>query len=110
MDNKVKKILGWSLLVVGILIMLFDLYFSVSIFTANTPAPSVFGETKIEEAQADSQDLNTIISQQLSKMIPMTHISKIMNLISWSVFAGILVLIGGKFASIGTNLLRDKSI
>lgn len=110
MDNKIKKILGWFLLAVGILIIFCDLYFSFNIFTARASAPLVFGEAAAEKSQSNSQDLNTIISQQMLKMIPVGHISKIMNLISWSAFAGILVLIGGKLASIGINLLREKTI
>lgn len=112
MDNKTKKIIGWVLLVVGLIIIFSDLYSSINIFTAKAMPPSVFtgsGQGDLNNiSPSGQQDLQKIMSEQISKLIPQDYVSKLMNLISWSIFAGILVLIGGKVSLIGISLLREK--
>lgn len=111
MDNKTKKIIGWVLLAVGLIIIFSDLYSSFNIFTARTLPPAVFKNTAIDDssqAVSGQLDLQKIMADQMSKLIPKDSIFKIMNLVSWSIFAWVLVLIGGKICSIGTGLLKDK--
>lgn len=113
MDNKIKKIIGWVLLVVGLLIIFADLYQSINIFTGKVLPPSVFS-VKSEapggsSAVSSPQDLQRLVSEQISKIIPSDYLSKMMDLISWSIFASILVLIGGKVSMIGIGLLREKA-
>jgi len=117
MDIKTKKIIGWVLLVAGLIILFSDLYSSFNIFTAKTLPPSVFKETASSNSAVNSsqtilsqQDLQKIMSDQISKIIPQDYIFRLMNLISWSIFAGILVLIGGKISSIGISMLKEKEI
>lgn len=115
MDNKTKKIIGWVLLVAGLIVIFSDLYSSANIFTAKTSPPSVFKEIALNGSAVNSsssvlsqEDLQKIMSEQISKIIPQSYIYKLMNLISWSIFAWILVLVGGKVSSIGISMLRDK--
>jgi len=115
MDIKTKKIIGWVLLAAGLIIIFSDLYSSANIFTARTAPPSVFGEIIQSQNNSNSQqtalsqeDLQKIMSDQISKIIPQNYIFKLMNLVSWSIFAWILVLIGGKVSLIGINLLKEK--
>jgi hypothetical protein len=115
MNNKTKKIIGWVLLVSGLIIIFSDLYSSVNIFTARTSPPSVFKEIALNGSAVNpsssvlsQEDLQKMMAEQLSKMIPQNYIFKLMNLTSWSIFAWILVLIGGKVSSIGVSLLREK--
>lgn len=118
-----KKILGWVLLTTGLLIIFSGLYHSYQIFTAKAQVPELFkmGQAKIEETApsaknesqktltpAESQEeIKKMISEQMKEMVPAEFLSKILNLISWSIFVGILFLGGGKLSSIGINLLRE---
>lgn len=112
MENKTKKIIGWVLLAAGLLIIFSDLYYSINIFTARTAPPSLFGQAvSLEKSQQSGQEsfnLQKVVSEQLSNFIPQIHVSKMLNLISWSVFAAILVMIGGKVSFIGISLLKVK--
>lgn len=112
MDNKAKKILGWALIAVGLIVIFSDLYSSINIFTARAMPPSVFSEISqsalSDKAIQGQPDLQKVMAEQVSKIFPSSYLAKLMNLVSWSIFATILVLIGGKACFIGISLLRDK--
>jgi hypothetical protein len=125
-----KQIVGWCLVALGLGIILWVVGDSYKIFTGQKQAPAVF---KLEQSQTKSgssfnqpvigpgvtqQDLQKqmqeqaqgLIQEQIGKMIPSDAIAKILNMISWSIFAGILILAGGKVAGIGTGLLKNEVI
>jgi hypothetical protein len=39
-------------------------------------------------------------------MIPIGAVSKVLNLLSWSLFAGILIIAGGVISGIGVKLVK----
>ena len=111
----VKKIFGWILLILGVLIILWGIWSSYQIFNNQKPVPEIFaieqGLVSEEETAKDSQtemsqQIQQAIGQQLTQMFPPGFISKILNLISWSIFMFILVMGGGKISTLGTQLLK----
>lgn len=119
-DMSINKIIGWIFIFLGIVIILYTVFSSFNIFTGNKEAPEIFSisleqiskrhEKDIDlnqdiEKQAENQ-AKEIIKEQLSEMIPSGSFSKTFNLISWSIFSGILIFAGSKISEIGVKLVK----
>lgn len=110
---KIKKIIGWFLLVIGLIIIFGSLYFSFNIFTNRNEAPEIFKMEKADEkienvdlAELSPEAMQEIIEEQVKNIIPPEIINKLLNLISWSIFAGILVFAGSRVSGIGIRLMQ----
>lgn len=106
------KIIGYILLVMGIIILFSTLYQSYSIFTGKVSAPLVFKvdspQKNINTSSAPTMDqqFNNAIANQLKNMLPLNSIPNILNLFSWAIFAGILIFGSGQIASIGIKMIK----
>jgi len=117
-----KHILGWIVVVAGLVIIGQTINASYRFFTAKAEFPAVFkapaaqsAVTEIKpnaapasqaEAQAQAQQaISQATSQAISNIIPADLISKLMNTIVWSIFATFLVYAGAKIAEIGIKLI-----
>jgi hypothetical protein len=111
-----KKIIGWITFFVGILIILFTIHRSYNIFTGKIPPPEFFKiekkevtptkkktQTTLEEAQ---KQMGEILAEQLKEIFPQEALTKISNLIVWSILAGILIFGGSQISSLGIKLLK----
>lgn len=113
MNLKIKQFFGWILLLAGIVIIVWVLYSSYNIFTAKKSSPEIFKvpteeavlpqKGKTQELQAQMEEM---IGKQLKGMIPIDVIPKLLNLISWSIFAGISIFGGAQISGLGIKLLR----
>ena len=119
---KMKTIAGWLLLLVGLIIMLWGLYYSFNIFTAKTEVPELFKIEEQEEAvslksqktPALGQDIQSQmeemmgeqIGEQFKQILPPGFLPMLFNLMAWSIFAGILILGGAQISGLGIKLLR----
>jgi len=111
---KINKIFGWFLLAIGLIIIFGSLYFSFNIFTNRNEAPEIFKLEKVDK-EIDNADLmalspeamQEIIQEQVKNMMPSEFMSKLLNLISWSIFAGILIFAGSRVSGIGIRLMRE---
>jgi len=126
---KARKIIGWLLLFVGLIIIFYSLFASYNIFTGNSPGPTVFkmpekemvlpqkGEAQALEGQveedksssppfATSREMQEMIGEQLKGMLPVDFIPKLLNLLSWSIMAGILIFAGTQISSLGIKLIK----
>jgi len=105
----IKKILGLSLLFLGLIIIFYSLYSSFNIFTAKTSAPGIF-KTEIVPSQKNGEGLEVqvqqMIGEQLKGMLPANSIPQLLNLISWSIFAGILIFGGTQITTLGIKLIK----
>jgi len=111
-----KKIIGWILVIGGVLAIVGGLWQSYQIFTDKIPAPAIFKISEQEQAavkaqpksidEIASQQIQQLLQEQLGKMLPTDTITKLLNLTCWSIFVGILTLAAGKIATIGINLLK----
>ncbi len=118
----IKKIIGWVLLILGLLIIFWGLYSSYNIFTAKTKAPEIFktevqdispktttqkDKTKPLTPAALQEEMKKNIDEQIKEIIPSSFIPQLLNLISWSIFVGILIFGGGKLSGIGIRLIKE---
>lgn len=108
--NSVKKILGLILFFGGLAVILYGLYSSYNIFTAKEPPPEIFRvEEKVVQKggpQDTQAQLQGLLQEQLKGMLPAGSLPGLMNLISWSIFAGILTFSGGQIAGLGIKLIK----
>lgn len=105
-----KKVLGLILLLGGLAVIIYGLYSSYNIFSAKTSPPEIFVAEKGKTVLPGSQDLQAqmekLIQEQLKGILPANSITQLLNLISWSIFAGILFIGGGQIAGLGVKLLK----
>lgn len=111
----INKISGYVLLVFGLAIIGYTLLQSYSIFTDKASAPLVFKTQVQTQTQAiKSQDLqaqiqaqmNQAVQQQLGQILPAESITKVLNLLCWSILAGVLILGGSAISGIGVKLVK----
>lgn len=98
----IKKFLGIILLFGGLAIIVYSLYSSYNIFNAKKEAPVIF-ETPMQSAVQDQ--LQKMLGDQLKGFLGPDAVSKLFNLVSWSIFAGILVWGGAQISGLGIRLL-----
>lgn len=111
---KFKKILGWLLLLIGLIVIGWFLYSSYNILTGKSFAPELFRfeqeepESIVAGSSGDIQeDMKKMVEQQIGEMIPAEFLSKLFNLISWSILAGLLIFGGSRLSGIGIKLIRE---
>ena len=110
------KIFGWILLLTGLAVIAYSLYSSYAIFISKEPAPEIF---RVEEKRVSPSSENTegpqaqieqMLQEQmkgmLGQMAPLNSIPQLLNLINWSMLAGILIFGGGKIAGLGIRLIK----
>ena len=91
------KIFGWVLLAAGIILIGWTLLSTYNIFTGEVAAPEIFkvAEKEVlpkEEGILDIQaQMEKMISEQLKGILPVDTIPRLLNLIVWSILAGILI-------------------
>jgi len=55
---------------------------------------------------ATAREVEEMIGEQLKGMLPVDFIPKLLNLLAWSMMAGILIFAGGKISSLGIGLIK----
>ena len=111
-----KKIFGWVLLIIGVLIIIWVIWTSFEIFTTQRPVYEIFKlpATQDVSLKKDGESIETEIQEQMQQMIigqfkemfPPEFLIKLLNLMSWSIFAIILFMGGEKLAVIGIRLFK----
>lgn len=112
----ISKIFGYILIIIGLTIMGWTLFQSYNIFTAKTSAPLVFKTQVVSQNSENNKTLNLqeqlqkqmeeAVKQQIGQILPAGTITDILNLISWSILAGILIFGGGQIAGIGVKMIK----
>ena len=110
MKPKIRKIIGWLLIIIGLVVIFWSLYASYNIFTAKEKAPEVFKTEEkelISEQYGSEDEARALIDEQLKEILPANFGSQLFNLVAWSIFMAILILAGGKITAIGIKLIGD---
>lgn len=110
------KISGWIILILGLAIIAYTIFSSYNIFTAKSQPPSIFKigekkeETSSQKAKSPQEEAQKLMEENLKKqletMLPVDTLPKLLNLISWSIFAGILIFGGAQISGLGIKLLK----
>ncbi len=102
-----KKIIAWTLLFLGIIIILTTLLKTFHYFQGNEPFPQVFFEEVTPASPKAENFLNDMVQEQLSSFISKESILNLLNITVYSLFAFILIFGGAKISEIGIKLLKE---
>jgi hypothetical protein len=117
---KIECILGYILIAAGLAMICFVVLQSYNIFTGKVSPPGIFKfensslsplpspseKTSTSPTEIQKQ-VETMISEKVKEILPMELISKVFNLISWSILAGILIFAGTQIAGLGIKLVKE---
>ncbi len=113
MNINFKQVLGWILILIGLVIIFWAISSSYYYFTAEKEFPQLFVQEKTEKASSSGsgilnpQDLiNQALQEQVGQLIPADAITLSLNMLAWIIFATFLVYAGAKVAGLGHEFLR----
>ena len=103
-----NKIVGYILLLVGILLIVMPLWQTYNIFTGKSLPTQIFVKppSLIVNQNVNALDIQGQIQNALIKVIPVDFIDNSLNLACWLLLMWILIYAGGKIAEIGVKLLK----
>lgn len=108
------KFIGWLTFLAGISIIMFTLYFSFNVLTGKVELPEFFQSQATQTPTSQQQmfpgqkEIGNLISEQLKGLLPEGVVPKVLNLLVWSILAGILVFGGAQISNLGIKLLNIK--
>jgi hypothetical protein len=105
-----NKIIGYVLLLVGVLLIVGPLWQTFNIFTGQATPPQVFmrpPSLKVNN-NVGALDIPGQVQNALIKILPVDFINNTLNLITWLLLMWILIYGGGKIAEIGVKLLNGN--
>jgi len=111
----VNKILGYLLILIGLAIIFTTLFGSYKVFTGGLPLPEIFkvaeknGSPSGNQKQDLQAQMEQTIREQIGNILPVDSLTKLLNLISFSILAGILIFGGGQVAGIGIKLISTRA-
>jgi type VI protein secretion system component VasK len=117
-----NKIIGYVFLFLGVIMILWGVWFSYGIFTGEKPSPELFKvdiskevskkEASLPQAEGLNEQMqnqiSSLLQSQLGNLISGDSINKVLNLTAWSIFMAILVLACGKISLIGIQLIKAE--
>lgn len=99
---KTEKIIGYALLILGVILLLFSVYEMVNVYNGNTPPPNLVSLSDIS-LPTDQSGTNITLVQG-------AQISQLPNLFFWFILMGFVLLAGGKIASLGVSMIKDIKV
>jgi hypothetical protein len=99
---KIDKIVGYALLVLGIVLLLFSIYEMVNVYTGNASPPNLFNFSDVSLPTGQNGTNATAIQG--------AQLSQVPNLFFWFILMGFVMFAGGRIASLGVNMLKDIKV
>ena len=108
-----KQIIGYFLILLGLIIVFASLFASYQVFTGTRAVPEIFKTSEKADSKNNAssieKQIEETVQKQISQILPSDSVTRLLNLISWSILAGILLLGGGQVAGIGVKLIVVKN-
>ena len=102
MRFKTEKIVGYALLTLGVILLLFSIFEMVNVYTGNASPPKLFN---LSDISLPTDQAGTNIS-----LIQGAQLSQLPNLFFWFILMGFVLLAGGKIASLGVSMIKDIKV
>jgi hypothetical protein len=105
-----KKILGWTLIILGIFMVFGTIYSTYLNFTGQSDFPQIFTVQEVEVAPKTGgleDQIGGMIREYIKEILPQDTTTQMLNMFAWIMFAVFLVYSGSKLVSIGAVLLRN---
>lgn len=106
--TKLNKIIGYILLLAGLLLIVAPLYQTYTIFTGKATPPKIFKTQVIGTKNQANNPLNLEQQVQVAfeKILPIDLINNTLNLICWMILLFIVIFGGGQLANLGIRLVK----
>ncbi len=102
-----NHIVGYTLLVIGILLIVAPLWQTFQIFTGNALPPQVFMKPiQNSGVTGNSADFQSQVRNAVAQVLPVDLLNNTLNLANWFILMWILMFGGGKLADIGVKLIK----
>ena len=103
-----SKIIGYALLIIGVILIAGPLWQTYEIFTGHGAPSQIFTRPVALQPNPNvsSFDVQGQMQNALIKILPIDFIDNILNLGAWLLLGWILMYGGGKIAQIGVQLLN----
>lgn len=99
---KTDKIIGYALLILGVILLLFSIYEMVNVYYGYSAPPKLITMGDISLPLGDN-------GQQVS-LIQGAQVSQLPNLFFWFILMGFVLLAGGKIASLGVSMIKEVKV
>jgi hypothetical protein len=99
---KNEKIIGYILLTLGVILLLFSIFEMVSVYYGYAPPPKLFNLQDISLPLGDTGSQVSLIQGAQASQLP--------NLFFWFILMGFVLLAGGKIASLGVSMIKDIKV
>jgi hypothetical protein len=99
---KIDKIIGYTLLILGVILLLFSIYEMVNVYTGIASPPNLFNLSDVSLPTGQNGANTTAIQG--------TQLSQFPNLFFWFILMGFVMFAGGKIASLGVSMLKDIKV
>ena len=112
MEFTVRQFLAWILIVIGLLVVFWDITTTYYYFSAQQEFPKVFinnetiATTNGTTGTGIQDQIGNIVKDQISQMIPENTVTQLLNMTSWITFASFLLWAGGKLVGMGSDFLK----
>ncbi len=100
-----EKILGYSLLCVGIACIVFAFFSMHSVITDQAKPPEIFKMRDLTLTTSPSTSQPTVVTVAID-----SDIRKIVNIFLYNLLMFFLVMVGGKVGSLGIQLIKEIKI
>jgi hypothetical protein len=98
---KNEKIIGYALLILGVILLLFSIVEMVTVYYGYAPPPKLFNLQDISLPGDNGSNISLIQGAQASQLP---------NLFFWFLLMGFVLLAGGKIASLGISMIKDIKV
>lgn len=105
--NSINKIIGYALLIVGLLLIIMPIYQTYNIFLGKSLPPDIFKSQELTINQNVSpMDVQKQIENAFIKILPVESINKTLDLTAWSLLVLIFIFGGKQISEIGIKLIK----
>ena len=105
-----ERIIGVVLLIAGLGLIAYTLFLSFTFFTGQVLPPEIFNieETGLQVSleNISPENFQDAIPQLLESLLPQDTFPQMLNLVIWSVFAGVLIFAGAQIAGLVIRLMK----
>ena len=99
---KNEKIIGYAMLILGIILLIFSIIQMINVYYGNSPAPKLFQLQDISLSMGQvGSDVTLIQGDQLSQLA---------NLFFWSILMGFVMISGCRIAQLGVTMIKDIQV
>ena len=98
---KNEKIVGYALLILGVILLLFSIVEMITVYYGYAPPPKLFNLQDISLPGDNGSNISLIQGAQASQLP---------NLFFWFLLMGFVLLAGGKIASLGISMIKDIKV